>query len=191
MKLFRQWTLVVVIRVLKCSLPSIVAATHQFSGPTAELISCYKFVLQKRVRVEPRDSPVNLPGGSHQGGVWERVVRIIEHDFYAIFGTRCLTNEILVTTFCLVEQSLNTRILVPVSSSATNSDALTPIHFLFGSVCSTMQYHQRTDIDPSKRYGRAQTYSDAIWDRLLKDYVPSLHRRSTWLIQDRRSRLHC
>ena len=122
----------------------------------------------------------NPPSAPHHGGVWERIVRIFKHVFYAILANRRLTDEILTTTFFLVEQSLNSRPLVPVSSDATNLDAMTPNHFLLGTTSSTLPSHQRADVDHRKRYARAQAYSDAIWYRWLRDYVPSLNRRTKW-----------
>ena len=122
----------------------------------------------------------NPPSAPHHGGIWERVVRSFKHVFYAILGNRRLTDEILITTFCLVEQSLNARPLVPASPDATDLDALTPNHFLLGTAGSVLPSHQRADIDHRKRYVRAQAYSDAIWNRWLKEYVPTLNRRSKW-----------
>ena len=61
----------------------------------------------------------NLPSAPHHSGVWERIVRSFKHVFYAILGTRRLTDEIFATTFCLFEQSSNSRPLVPASSDAT------------------------------------------------------------------------
>ena len=89
----------------------------------------------------------NPPSAPHHGGVWERIVRSFKHVFYAILGNRRLTDEILTTTFCLVEQSLNSRPLVPVSSDATDLDALTPNHFreFFGN----REFH--TAIAPESR----------------------------------------
>ena len=120
----------------------------------------------------------NPPSAPPHGGVWKRIVRSFKHVFYAVLGNRRLTDEILTTTFCLVEQSLNSRPLVPVSSNATNLDALTPNYFLLETAGSTMPSHQRADVDHRKRYARAQAYSDGIWDRWLRDYVPSLDRCS-------------
>ena len=128
----------------------------------------------------------NPPSAPHHGGVWERIVRSFKHVFYAILGNRRLTEEILTTTFCLVEQSLNSRPLVPVSSDATDLDELTPKHFLLGTASSTLPSHQRADVDHKKSYARAQAYSDAIWDRWLRDYVPSLNRRTKWCAQSDR-----
>ena len=128
----------------------------------------------------------NPPSAPHHGGIWERVVRSFKHVFYAILGNRRLTDEILITTFCLVEQSLNARPLVPASPDATDLDVLTPNHFLLGTAGSVLASHQRAEVDHRKRYVRAQAYSDAIWNRWLKDYVPTLNRRSKWSSQPER-----
>ena len=104
----------------------------------------------------------NPPTAPHHRGVWERFVRSFKHVFYAILGNRRLTDEILATTFCSVEQSPNFRPRVPVSSDAT------------------MPSHQRADIDHRKRYVRAQAYSHASWERWLREYVPLLNCRSKW-----------
>ena len=122
----------------------------------------------------------NPPSAPHHGGVWERLVRSFKHVFYAVIGNRRLTDEILATTFCLVEQSLNARPLVPASADATDLDALTPNHFLHGTSSSVLPSHQQADIDHRKRYARAQAYSDTIWYRWLREYVPTLNRRSKW-----------
>ena len=128
----------------------------------------------------------NPPSAPHHGDVWELVVGSFKHVFYAVLGNRRLTDEILTTTFCLVEQSLNARPLVPASSDATDVDALTPNHFLLGTAGSVLTSHQRAEIDHRKRYVRAQAYSDTIWNRWLKDYVPSLNKRSKWPSQPER-----
>ena len=122
----------------------------------------------------------NPPSAPHHGGVWERLVRSFKHVFYAVLGNRRLTDEILTTTFCLVEQCLNARPITPVSPEATDIDALTPNHVLLGTASSTLPSHFRPEIDHRKRYVRAQAYSDAIWNRWLKEYVPHLNCRSKW-----------
>ena len=91
-----------------------------------------------------------------------------------------LTDEILATTFCLVEQSLNARPLVPASADPTDLDVLTPNHFLHGTSSSVLPSHQQADVDHRKRYARAQAYSDIVWSRWLREYVSTLNRRSKW-----------
>ena len=50
--------------------------------------------------------------------------------FYAIIGSRKLTPEVLETSYCLVEQSLNARPTTSVSASPDGFEVLTPNHFL-------------------------------------------------------------
>ena len=49
---------------------------------------------------------------------------------------RRLTDEVLSTVFCLVEQFLNARPLVPASSDVTDLEALTPNDFVLGEMTS-------------------------------------------------------
>ena len=137
--------------------------------------------LKKRIKWK-----FNPPSAPHHGGVWERVVRSFKHVFYAVLGNRRLTDEILSTTFCLVEQCLNARPITPASTDATDLDALTPNHFLLGTPSSTLPTHFQAEVDHRKRYVRAQAYSDAIWNRWLKEYVPTLNRRSKWMTPSNR-----
>ena len=123
----------------------------------------------------------NPPSASHQGGALERMVRSCKRVFYAILESRKLTDEILNTTMCLVEGSLNARPLTPVSDDPDSLEDLTPNHFLLGqhslkfpSLRSSENYSH------SKRYARAQSYANAIWQRWLSEYVPSLNKRVKW-----------
>ena len=125
----------------------------------------------------------NPPSAPHHGGVWERLMRSYKQTFYAILGNTRLTDEILTTVFCLVEQSLNTRPLIPASADATDMDASTPNHFLLGTAGSSLPSHSNCDFDHRKQYARAQAYSDAIWSRWVKEYAPALNRRFKWSTQ--------
>ena len=100
---------------------------------------------------------------------------------YTILGAHRLTDEVLYTTFCLVENALNSRPLAPVSADPCDLNALTPNHFLLGehstgipSVVGNKEFEHR------KRYARAQSYANAIWSRWINEYVPTLNRRSKW-----------
>ena len=74
----------------------------------------------------------NPPSAPHQGGIWERLVRSFKRMLYTILGTRRLTDEVLHTTFCLVENALNSRLLTLISADPYNLNAITPNHFLLG-----------------------------------------------------------
>ena len=98
-------------------------------------------------------------------GVCQRLVRSFKPTFYAILGNRRLTDELLTTVFCLVEQSLNARLLAPASADATDMDALTSNYFLLRTAGSSLPSHSNCDFGHHKQYARAQAYSDAIWSR--------------------------
>ena len=118
------------------------------------------------------------PSAPHHGDPWERLVRCFKHTFYAILGNRRFIDEILTTVFCLLEQSLNAHALVPASADATDMDSWTLNHFLLGTIVSSLPSHSNCAFDHRKRYARAQAYSNAIWNRWLKEYVPTLNHRS-------------
>ena len=126
------------------------------------------------------------PRAPHHGDAWERLVGCFKNTFYAILGNRLLTDEILTTVFCLLGQSLNAHPLVPASADATDIDALTPNHFLLETISSSLPSLSNSDFDHRQRYARAQAYSNAIWKRWLKKYVPTLNHRSKWSTQSDR-----
>ena len=91
----------------------------------------------------------------------------------AILDNRSLTDVVLSTTMCLVEQTLNARPLTAVSDNPEDLTALTPNHFLLGRknasapfMPSSERYH-----DLTKSFKTAQTYADMIWKRWNREYL--------------------
>ena len=85
------------------------------------------------------------------------------------------------TTFCLVEHTLNSRPLTPVSADPSDQGALPPNHFLLGNQARSLTSIIGVDeFDHRKRFARAQSYATAIWSHWIKEYVPALNRRSKW-----------
>ena len=78
----------------------------------------------------------NPPSAPHQGGIWEWLVRSVKRVLYTTLGTRRLTDEVLNTTFCLVEYALNARHLTPVSANRSNLVSKTPNNFLLGNIAT-------------------------------------------------------
>ena len=81
-----------------------------FIGAQKEPRKCQKLNIVK-VAAEPSHKGIkwrfNPPSAPHQDGIWERLVRSFKRVLYTILGTRRLTDEVLHTTFCLVESALN------------------------------------------------------------------------------------
>ena len=127
----------------------------------------------------------NPPSAPHQGGIWERLFRGFKRVLNTILGTRHLTDEVLNTTFCLVEYALNSRPLMSVSADSSDLGAITPNHFLLGNQATgNPSIVGVEEFDHRKRYARAQSYANAIWARWIKEYVPALNRRSKWQTPD-------
>ena len=124
----------------------------------------------------------NPPAAAHFGGVWERLVRSCKKAMYAVLGNRSVTEDILSTTMCIVEQTLNARPLTPVSSDVNDLEALTPNHFLLGTtnICLPYQPCAEEFVDHRKVFRQTQAYANLIWDRFRKEYLPMLSNRQKW-----------
>ena len=83
---------------------------------------------------------------------------------------------------CLVEQTLNARPLTPVSSDATDLEAITPNNFLLGNKNLCLPYLSGAEqfVDHRKLFRQTQAYADLIWDRFRKEYLSTLNSRKKW-----------
>ena len=57
----------------------------------------------------------------------------LQKAMYAVLGNRSITEDVLSTTICLGEQTLNARPLTPVSSDVNDLESITPNHFMLGN----------------------------------------------------------
>ena len=122
------------------------------------------------------------PGAPQFGGICERLVRSCKKAMMAVLDGRSLTDDVLITTMCLVEQTLNARPLTSVSDDPDDLEALTPNHFLMGRanlVTPFLPDVQRYTV--LRRVFRvSQAYSDMIWSRLTKEFMPEWNVRNKW-----------
>ena len=86
----------------------------KFIGAEKELRECMRKWNTLNIAIELAHKGIkwsfNPPSAPHQGGIWERLVRSFRRVLYTILGTLRLTDEVLNTTFFLVEHALT---LVP------------------------------------------------------------------------------
>ena len=122
------------------------------------------------------------PAAPHFGGVWERLVRSCEKAMNAVLGNKSVTENVLSTTMCIVEQTLKARPLIPVISDVNDLDALTLNHFLPGNKNVCLPYLKCTEeiVDYRKFFQQTQAYANLIWDRFRKEYLPTLNNRQKW-----------
>ena len=113
----------------------------------------------------------NPPAAPHFGGVWERLVRICKKAMLAVLGNRSITEDILSTAMCIVEQTLNAKPLTTVSSDANDLEALTSKHFLPGNRTICLPYLPSAEefVDHRKLFRQTQAYANLIWDRFRKE----------------------
>ena len=130
----------------------------------------------------------NPPAAPHFRGVWERLVRSCKKAMYAVLGNRSITEDVLSTTMCLVEQTLNARPLTPVSSDVNDLESITPNHLLLGNknVCLPYLPCAEEFVNHRKLFRQTQAYSDLIWDRFRKEYLPILNSRQKWNCESNR-----
>ena len=153
--------------------PSVIWSDNgtNFVGAEKELLNCIQSwndqappeLAKKGVKWK-----FNHPAAPHHNGSWERLVRRCKRVFYAIIGSRKLTPEVLETTFCLVEPSLNAQPITSVSASPDGFELLIPNHFLLGrngTGFPSLSFQEH--FDHRKQYIRAQSYANAIWSRWL------------------------
>ena len=100
----------------------------------------------------------------------------------AILDNRSLTDEVLRTTMCLVELTLNAGPRTAVGVDPEDLTAHTPNHFLLGRenasaplVPSNERYR-----DVRKSFETAQAYADIIWKTWTREYLPQWNQRSKW-----------
>ena len=124
----------------------------------------------------------NPPCAPHIGDVCERLVRSCKKAMVAILGNRSLTDEVLKTTMCLVEQTLNARLITPASDDPEDLEALTPKHFILGhpKVCIPFIPSAEVYSNHRKMFPSCQVYLDMIQQRWVREYCPQNDVRSQW-----------
>ena len=100
----------------------------------------------------------------------------------AVLEGRSLTDDVLITTMCLVEQTLNARPLTSVSDDPDDLEALTPNHFLLGraNLATPFLPDAQRYTDLRRIFRVSQTYSDMIWTGWTKEYLPEGNVRNKW-----------
>ena len=114
----------------------------------------------------------NPPAAPHFGGTWESLVKCCKRGMFAIFEGRSLKDEILNTSFCLVEQTLNACPSTPVRGDPNVLEALTPNQLPLGRSDITFSFLPSKEPYTAlrKRFRTAQVYSNIFWQRWTKEW---------------------
>ena len=124
----------------------------------------------------------NPPAAPDFRGVWERLVRRCKKAMYAVLRNRSVFQDVLSTTMCIEEQTLNARPLTPVSSDVNDLEVLTINHILLGNknVCLPYLPCAEEFLDHRKLFRQMQAYAILSRDRFRKEYLPTLSNRQKW-----------
>ena len=119
------------------------------------------------------------PVTPHWGGSWERLIRSFKTALSAILREQFPKPETLATLIVEAEFMINSRPLTHVSIDPSDKEALTPMHFL---LMGDRRIPSWRDPNPDlrKQYQLAQVYSDLLWSRWVKEYLPTLNLRPKW-----------
>ena len=140
------------------------------------------FLLQKDI-----DWRFNVPGASHHGGSWERLIRSTRRVLSGIFREQALTDDSLTNLFAEVEAILNSRSLTRSSSDPADFTCLSPNHLLLLRECPSLPpgVFSKEDHYVQCRWCQVQYKSDLFWKRWIREYLPFLQERQMWLFPER------
>ena len=145
----------------------------------------HEFIRQKLMNdsVEWR---LNPPSAPHFGGVWERLVQFVKRALLLNLGSAKLTWDVFSTIVIETESLVNARPLTHVRSDIKDEDPLTPNHFLIGRAFPNVPacVFKKTPTIQTKTWTQVRQRLEAIWKRLLKEYIPTLNTRKKWLKPD-------
>lgn len=124
----------------------------------------------------------NPPAGSHHGGVWERMIRLIRRVLSSVLRQQTLDDDGLHTVVCEAEAILNDRPLTKLSDDPSDLEPLTPNHLLLlkGKPALPPEVFEPHDLYVKRRWRQVQYLSDLFWKRWVREYLPLLQQRQKW-----------
>ncbi len=157
-----------------------------FIGAERELRSTLKSLdhdkIQRTFLSEGIKWTFNTPAGSHHGGVWERLIRLVKKVLYSTLQQQCLDDESFHTILCEAEAILNDRPITKLSDDPNDLEALTPNHILQlrSKPFLPPGLFQKRDLYIRRRWRQVQYLSDLFWKRWIREYLPLLQERQKW-----------
>ncbi|XP_052873633.1 uncharacterized protein LOC128278951 [Anopheles cruzii] len=161
-----------------------------FIGASRELKEAWKQVDSSRLIEETTTNlrwVFNPPGAPHFGGSWERLIGSVKKGLREMRLPRLPTDEILQSTLAEVEFSVNSRPLTDVPIDVESEPPLTPNHFLLGTFNGDKPQLPFDDHPATVKTSwlTSQKLADIFWKKWIREYLPTLTRRSKWVNKTR------
>ncbi|XP_062703685.1 uncharacterized protein LOC134286127 [Aedes albopictus] len=128
----------------------------------------------------------NPPAAPHMGGIWERLVKSAKDALKGLHDGCKLNDEILLTVLSEAEDMVNSRPLTYVPQESAEAESLTPNHFLRGLPAGEREeVNMPTSSAEALRdnFKRSQQLADVLWQRWLKEYIPTINHRTKWFTE--------
>lgn len=124
----------------------------------------------------------NCPANPEAGGCWERMVRSVKRVLAVTLHEVAPQVETLRSLLIEAANLVNSRPLTHVPVESSESEPLTPNHFLIGTSNATLV---STDAEGSphclrKQWRISQQLANCYWKRWVREYLPELTRRTKW-----------
>jgi Integrase core domain. len=159
-----------------------------FHGAYAELKALFQRTTKEHEEIaallanDGIDWKFNPPSAPHFGGIWEAGVKSMKHHLIRLLKDKTMTFEELSTALAQIEACLNSRPLSAISDDPDDFAALTPGHFLIGSVLTSVPEPSTLDLNCSHltRWLLVRNVFDHFWQRWRQEYLHTLQQRTKW-----------
>ncbi|XP_058827750.1 uncharacterized protein LOC131687669 [Topomyia yanbarensis] len=113
------------------------------------------------------------PDAPEFGDLWEAAVKSTKSHLKRVIGATTLTFEETATLLCQIEAILNSRPWFAISTDATESEVLTPGHFLIGRPLTAIPEpaYVGEKIGRLKRWQHIQLMREHFWRTWSRDYL--------------------
>lgn len=126
------------------------------------------------------DWEFNTPANPSAGGAWERMVRCVKNVLAFTLKEKAPQVETLYSLLIEAENLVNSRPLTHLPIDNSDSEPLTPNHFLLGSpnIIQTPAVNEKVCL--RKQWQILQQLKQTFWRRWVLEYLPDLTRRTKW-----------
>lgn len=124
------------------------------------------------------------PSASHQGGIYEAVVKSTKYHLYRMLSSVAYSYEHLVTFLAKIEAILNSRPLYALSDDPNDLQAITPGHFLIGeSLIAPPAIAAPAKTSNPVKYIRNEHEKllNQFWKTWSGEYLATLMQRKKWI----------